>query len=106
MWRLCLAAVIVAPIARMVLCGITRCQFTIHSRTEVAVGETRADAGRSRASSVDSQHASRIFSATFFAASVSVFASAASIVSPDHPQTFAYGEMICDQLYLERAGDQ
>src|SRR5438046_5622178 len=32
------------------------------------------------------------FLATFLAASVSAFASAASIVSPDHPQTFAYGE--------------
>src|SRR6266446_8030986 len=44
------------------------------------------------------------FLATFFAASVSAFASAASIVSPDHPQTFAYGEMIWNQLYLERTG--
>src|SRR5947199_4365011 len=46
------------------------------------------------------------FLATFFAASVSVFASAASIVSPDHPQTFAYGEMIWNQLYLQRAGGE
>ncbi len=44
------------------------------------------------------------FLATFFAASVSAFASAASVVSPNHPQTFAYGEMIWKQLYLERAG--
>jgi len=44
------------------------------------------------------------FLATFLAASVSAFASAASIVSPDHPQTFAYGEMIWNQLYLQRAG--
>src|SRR4029077_20520218 len=46
------------------------------------------------------------FLATFFAASVSAFASAASILSPDHPQTFAYGEMIWRQLYLERAGGE
>src|SRR6266446_10238956 len=46
------------------------------------------------------------FLATFFAASVSVFASAASVVSPNHPQTFAYGEMIWHQLYLERAGGE
>src|SRR6267143_4846225 len=59
MWRRCLAAVIVAPIAWMVLCGITHCQFTIPLRTEVAAGETCAHAGRSRASSIDSQHASR-----------------------------------------------
>jgi hypothetical protein len=44
------------------------------------------------------------FLATFFAASASAFASAASMLSPDHPQTFAYGEMIWKQLYLERAG--
>jgi len=47
-----------------------------------------------------------ILLATFFAASVSAFASAASIVSPDHPQTFAYGEMISNQLYLARAGGE
>src|SRR5881398_4027876 len=46
------------------------------------------------------------FLATFFAASVSAFASAASVVSPNHPQTFAYGEMIWNQLYLERAGGE
>ena len=44
-----------------------------------------------------------IFLTTFFAASVSAFASAASVVSPNHPQTFAYGEVIWRQLYLERA---
>ena len=45
-----------------------------------------------------------LFLATLFAASVSAFASAASVVSPDHPQTFAYGEMIWNQLYLQSAG--
>ena len=44
------------------------------------------------------------FLATLFAASGSAFASAASVVSPDHPQTFAYGEMIWNQLYLQSAG--
>jgi hypothetical protein len=44
-----------------------------------------------------------IFLATLFAASVSAIASTTSSVSPDHPQTFAYGEMIWRQLYLERA---
>jgi len=44
------------------------------------------------------------FLATLFAASVSAFASAASIVIPNHPQTFAHGEMLWNQLYLERAG--
>jgi hypothetical protein len=46
------------------------------------------------------------FLATLFAASVSAIASATSIVSPDHPQTFAYGETIWHQLYLERAGGE
>ena len=31
-------------------------------------------------------------------------AGAISITSPDHPQTFAYGEMIWHQLYLRRNG--
>ena len=45
------------------------------------------------------------FLATFFATGVSAFASAASVVSPDaDPQTFAYGEMIWNQLYLRSAG--
>ena len=46
------------------------------------------------------------FLATLFAASVSAFASAASIVIPNHPQTFAHGEMLWNQLYLERAGGE
>ncbi|HJX80497.1 MAG TPA: hypothetical protein VJ248_00515, partial [Candidatus Udaeobacter sp.] len=44
--------------------------------------------------------------ATLLAASVSAIASATSIVSPDRPQTFAYGEMIWHQLYLERASGE
>ena len=47
-----------------------------------------------------------IFLATLFAANVSAIASGRSIVSPDRPQTFAYGEMIGHQLYLERAGGE
>jgi hypothetical protein len=43
-----------------------------------------------------------IFLTTIFAATVSVVASTTRIVSPDRPQTFAYGEMIWHQLYLER----
>jgi hypothetical protein len=46
-----------------------------------------------------------IFLATLFAASVSAFASAESVVSPDRPQTFAYGEMTWNQLYLGRSGE-
>ena len=44
-----------------------------------------------------------IFLATLFAATVSAIASGTGVVSPDHPQTFAYGEVIWRQLYLERA---
>jgi hypothetical protein len=47
-----------------------------------------------------------IFLATIFAASVSAVASTTSIVSPDQPQTFAYGEMIWHQLNLERASGE
>jgi hypothetical protein len=43
-----------------------------------------------------------IFLATLSAASGSVIAGATSIISPDHAQTFAYGEMIGHQLYLDR----
>jgi len=41
-----------------------------------------------------------ILLATLFATSGSVMADAISITSPDHPQTFAYGQMIWHQLYL------
>ena len=41
------------------------------------------------------------FLATLFAASVSAIAGAVSITSPNHPQTFSYGEMTWRQLYLE-----
>jgi hypothetical protein len=44
-----------------------------------------------------------IFLASLFAASVSAIASGTGIISPDHPQTFAYGEMLSHQLYLSRA---
>src|SRR5260370_41927323 len=36
----------------------------------------------------------------------SAMAGAISITSPNHPQTFAYGEMIWHQLYLERKGGE
>jgi len=47
-----------------------------------------------------------IFLAILFAASVSAIASETSVVSPDHHQTFAYGEMLSHQLYLGRAGGE
>ena len=47
-----------------------------------------------------------ILLATFLATSASAIAGAISVTSPDHAQTFAYGEMIWHQLYLERAGGE
>jgi hypothetical protein len=47
-----------------------------------------------------------IFLATFFAATVSAIANATSILSPDHHQTFAYGEMLSHRLYLERSSGE
>jgi hypothetical protein len=37
--------------------------------------------------------------------SASVMADAIRITSPNHPQTFAYGEMIWHQLYLDPSGE-
>ena len=42
--------------------------------------------------------------ATLLTTSASAVAGAISIISPDHAQTFAYGEMIWHQLYLQRTG--
>jgi hypothetical protein len=47
-----------------------------------------------------------ILLATFFAGSVSAFASGTGIISPDHHQTFAYGQVLSHQLYLARAGGE
>jgi hypothetical protein len=42
--------------------------------------------------------------AAILTTSASVMADAIRITSPNHPQTFAYGEMIWHQLYLESSG--
>ena len=47
-----------------------------------------------------------IFLAILFAASGSAIAGATSITSPDHAQTFAYGQMIWRQLYLDRSAGE
>src|SRR6201984_1641184 len=47
-----------------------------------------------------------ILLASFLMTSAWAVAGAISITSPDHPQTFAYGEMIWHQLYLERSGGE
>ncbi len=43
-----------------------------------------------------------ILLALIFIASASAMAGVATITSPDHPQTFAYGEMIWHELYVGR----
>jgi len=47
-----------------------------------------------------------ILLATLLTTSASAVAGAISITSPDHARTFAYGEMIWHQLYLERTGGE
>jgi len=46
-----------------------------------------------------------ILLAVLFAANALALAGAISVTSPDHPQTFTYGEMIWHQLY-ERTGGE
>ena len=47
-----------------------------------------------------------IFLATLFGAGVSAIAGTSTIISPDHHQTFAYGEILSHQLYLARGGGE
>jgi hypothetical protein len=47
-----------------------------------------------------------IFLTALLAATGSATAGAISITSPDHAQTFAYGEVIWHELYLERSGGE
>jgi hypothetical protein len=47
-----------------------------------------------------------ILLATILTTSGSVMAGAISITSPDHPQTFTYGEMLWHQLYLGRTSGE
>ena len=46
-----------------------------------------------------------ILLAVLFAANASALADAITITSPDHPQTFTYGEMIWHQLYERTSGE-
>jgi hypothetical protein len=45
-----------------------------------------------------------ILLATLLMTVASAIAETITVTSPDHPQTFAYGEMIWHQLYLESSG--
>ena len=46
-----------------------------------------------------------ILPALIFMTRASAMADGVSITSPNHPQTFAYGEVIWHELYLERNGE-
>jgi hypothetical protein len=46
-----------------------------------------------------------IFFAAIVTASASAMAGAISVTSPEHPQTFSYGEVIWHQLYVGSAGE-
>src|SRR6516164_10129245 len=46
-----------------------------------------------------------LWPAILLATSVSAIADAINITSPDHPQTFSYGEMIWHQLYQGTGGE-
>jgi hypothetical protein len=59
----------------------------------------KADIGRSRVSSCVPWVRVVISLAVFFAANALALAGAISVTSPNHPQTFTYGEMIWHQLY-------
>ena len=69
-WRRCLAAVILAPIALMVLCGITHCRFTTPLRSGAAAVEMRTLNDRAQCPWNRSMRAA-IFLATLFGAGVS-----------------------------------
>ena len=99
-----LAGAILAQIARMVLCGITRCRFIIRSRNGAAAVDRSHR--REGASPITQTMRLAICLAAILAASVSVMADAVRITSPDHAQTFAYGEMISHQLYFDRTSGE
>jgi len=44
--------------------------------------------------------------AIFIAMAVPALASEVAITSPDHPRTYAYGEMIWHELYLKPSGGE
>jgi len=64
----------------------------------------KKDTERARVSSGVRWMRVAILLAVLFAAKASAVAGAIGITSPDHPQTFTYGEMIWHQLFLEGGG--
>src|SRR6516165_4516184 len=77
-----------------------RYKFTTHSTSTAAVVDWRIIiSSRVRWMRV------AILVAVLFVANASALAGAISITSPDHPQTFRYGEMIWHQLYQGTGGE-
>src|SRR5215831_17275620 len=64
----------------------------------------KRDTERSRLSSSSRSMWVAILLALLFAGNASTLAGGISITSPEHPQTFAYGEMIWHQLYERTNG--
>lgn len=65
-----------------------------------------SDAGRLRVSSYIRWMRIAILLASILMMGASAMGGAISITSPDHPQTFSYGEMTWHRLYLERNGGE
>src|SRR5215469_6788368 len=65
----------------------------------------KVDIGRSCVSSSVRWIQVAILLAVLYAANASALADAISITSPNHPQTFTYGEMIWHQLYQRTSGE-
>ena len=65
----------------------------------------KTDIGPLRASSCGGWGRVAMLLALLFAANPSALAGAISITSPDHAQTFTYGEIIWHQLYQRRNGE-
>jgi len=84
--------------ARMVLCGTTRFRSIIRSSLGAVAVEMRTLNDHAEYPLNRSMRAA-IFLAILLCASVSAIASPSTIISPDHHQTFAYGEMLSHQLY-------
>src|SRR5690242_14059557 len=102
-WKLCLAAVTPVQIVRMVLFGTTRFRSTIRSRNVAAAVKMRSPKNSAKGQWNRAIRAS-VFASILFGAGVSATANTSTIVSPDHHQTFAYGEMLSHQLYLAGGG--
>jgi hypothetical protein len=65
-----------------------------------------SDTGRLRVLSWIRWKRVAILLAPIFMTSASAMAGAISVISPDHAQTFAYGEMVWHQLYLGRTSGE